>query len=114
MGEVQICRILTNRPIFDRILHANRKGRQYGVFWECLIYQEEERSPIWAYFPSGTAPGPAWFHPTFLVYVTTGSLGMVGVVELFQEDQKNATLLTMMESLSANVAICQNSKKIYG
>ena len=45
MGEVQICRILANRPIFDRILHANRKGSQFGVFWECLTYQNEEKEP---------------------------------------------------------------------
>jgi hypothetical protein len=50
MEEVQICRILTNRPIFDRIFHTNRKGRQYGISRACLTSQKEKRSPIWAYF----------------------------------------------------------------
>jgi len=50
MGEVQNRRILANRPIFDRIFHTNRKGRQYGVSRECLTSQKEKKSPIWAYF----------------------------------------------------------------
>jgi hypothetical protein len=32
IGEVQICRILSNRAIFERILHKNRKEGFYGVF----------------------------------------------------------------------------------
>jgi hypothetical protein len=54
MGKVQICLILANRAIFNRIFHTNRKRRQYGVSRECMISQKEKRSLIWAYFPSGT------------------------------------------------------------
>jgi hypothetical protein len=86
MGEGQIGRILAKRPLFDRIFHANRKGAQYGVSRECLTSQEEKRRPIWAYFVSGTEPGPAWFHQTFLV--TTGFLDRIDIVKLFQKREE--------------------------
>jgi hypothetical protein len=57
---MKICLILANRAIFNRIFHANRKGRQFGVCRECLIYQEVERSPIQAYFPSGKVEMIKW------------------------------------------------------
>jgi len=44
LDEAQICRILVNRAIIERILYRNRKEGFYGVFRIMSSKKEEKRS----------------------------------------------------------------------
>jgi hypothetical protein len=50
IGEVQICRILTNKANIGHILHTKRKEAIYGFFPRAGENREENRSPYRAYF----------------------------------------------------------------
>jgi hypothetical protein len=51
IGEVQICRILTNGAIIGHILHTKRKEAIYGFFRYWSGNKVKKRSLKWAYFP---------------------------------------------------------------
>jgi len=52
LGEGQISLILANGAFFGLIICEIRNGRFYGLFLWGRRYQDGNRSPKWAYFPS--------------------------------------------------------------